>query len=302
MTELRYDDMRVGYIGLLKEILHRGQEVSPRGQRTKELRGVTLVLSDPTQAVPVGTTRALNLRIGAAETVQLVGGVSNLSQLDEVSAGRFSRYADDGRLRGAYGPRVHRQLLSAVESLAEDPTTRQAHVVVWRPEDAGSRSRDVPCTVSFGFHVRDGRLSMQTHMRSNDAFLGVPYDLWMFTRLQMVVAGSLGLPLGDYTHHVDSMHIYERDAERARKVGFRTEPREQPPAPLAVLSNDLDSNPITRFAAHALGARAVALGASFISGGLRWYGQTLSGAGSTVRLCPYCLYADPANNPLLCRD
>jgi thymidylate synthase len=45
-------------------------------------------------------------------------------------------------------------------------------------------------------------------MRSNDAFLGLPHDIFSFTMLQEIAARELGLGLGQYTHSVTSLHLY----------------------------------------------------------------------------------------------
>src|SRR5260370_41880706 len=52
-------------------------------------------------------------------------------------------------------------------------------------------------------------------MRSNDAWLGLPYDVFTFTRIQAYVAAAVGVEPGRYTHTVGSLHLYERDWERA---------------------------------------------------------------------------------------
>ena len=48
-------------------------------------------------------------------------------------------------------------------------------------------------------------------MRSNDLHRGTPYNLIQFTTLQEVMAGWLGVELGEYLHFADSLHVYERD-------------------------------------------------------------------------------------------
>ncbi len=53
-------------------------------------------------------------------------------------------------------------------------------------------------------------------MRSNDAFLGLPHDVFAFTFIQELVARSLGVKLGVYSHFVGSLHLYETDRPKAR--------------------------------------------------------------------------------------
>ncbi|MNP18299.1 Thymidylate synthase [compost metagenome] len=47
-------------------------------------------------------------------------------------------------------------------------------------------------------------------MRSNDIYLGMPYDIFSFTMLQEMLALELNVELGSYTHMVGSLHIYEK--------------------------------------------------------------------------------------------
>ena len=51
-------------------------------------------------------------------------------------------------------------------------------------------------------------------MRSNDAYFGLPHDLFCFSMLQEMVAVKLGIGLGKYTHICSSLHIYEEKVER----------------------------------------------------------------------------------------
>jgi thymidylate synthase len=53
---------------------------------------------------------------------------------------------------------------------------------------------------------------MHTHMRSNDAFFGLPHDVFTFTMLQEIAARELGFGLGSYTHSVASLHLYHDKA------------------------------------------------------------------------------------------
>jgi thymidylate synthase len=52
-------------------------------------------------------------------------------------------------------------------------------------------------------------------MRSNDVFLGLPYDVFNFTMLQELMAVELGIELGSYIHFAASLHLYETDVGRA---------------------------------------------------------------------------------------
>jgi thymidylate synthase len=67
------------------------------------------------------------------------------------------------------------------------------------------------------FLIRQQRLQMITYMRSNDAFLGLPHDIFAFTMLQEIIARTLGCDLGTYKHAVGSLHLYERNRIEVQK-------------------------------------------------------------------------------------
>lgn len=84
---------------------------------------------------------------------------------------------------------------------------------------------DYPCTVGIGFDRggtwNEDQLNMRVTMRSNDVWLGLPYDLFQFTQLQWTLCNILDLIPGTYTHTAWSMHIYRSDLEATYGV---TEP------------------------------------------------------------------------------
>jgi thymidylate synthase len=181
-----------------------------------EVLGASLTLHDPFDSLPVGTGRGVVKQLAATETLQLVGGFHDPKVL-VAAAPHFAAYlGPDGQQRAPYGPRLYRQIPVAVERLRQDPDSRQAQVTVWDPAlDNEHGLHDYPCTTSLQWLVRDGQLHMQVHMRSNDFWLGLPYDAFMFTQLQLTIASVLGLEPGAYRHSAASLHIYEKHFDKA---------------------------------------------------------------------------------------
>lgn len=206
------DDMPTGYKDLCLEILKNGEEVSPRGQLTKELRGVTIKFLDPTRTMPVGINRGLNVAIGAMEALQLIGGFTDPPMMKRIGQ-NFSNFMRAGSFDGAYGPRVRTQLPMVVERLKRDKDTRQAVLNIWDPlhDMFEERSRDYPCTIFLQFLIRNDKLECHGHMRSNDVWWGLSYDAFQFSQLQCTIANYLQMPAGPYYHHAVSLHMYERD-------------------------------------------------------------------------------------------
>jgi len=80
--------------------------------------------------------------------------------------------------------------------------------------------------------VRDNKLHLVATMRSNDAWLGLPYDIFCFTTLQRIIAVELGLELGTYVHQAGSEHIYAKNQEKIDSI--LTAPTPLYPYPLYV--------------------------------------------------------------------
>lgn len=202
------------YYQLLCELLAHGREQQTRIGPSKELSDATLILREPEHCFPqIG--RKANIAIGIAEGLQLVAGISDPRLMERITP-NFKRYQDGSAFWGAYGVRTASQIPQAIEKLRQDPNSRQAVVTMWDPAyDNVAGRADYPCTVSITFRIRDGKLEQKTHMRSNDAWMGVPYDILQFTTLQHTVANVLDMSVGPYVHHVDSMHLYEEHWQKA---------------------------------------------------------------------------------------
>jgi thymidylate synthase len=223
------DDNGAGlYRRLLQQIIDAGAPVEPRGMPTLELAPAWLTLTDPRRSVIATPARKLSQRFAAAEFAWIMSGECRLDGIEDYMP-RLAQYADqgiDGRaFFGAYGPPIMGQIDYVLYKLDEDRDTRQAVITIWRQNPP--ETKDVPCTVMLHYYVRGGCLHALTYMRSNDAWLGFPYDLQTFTRLQMWIASAMKLGLGYYHHVVGSMHLYHSTLADAALV-MVSEPVEGP--------------------------------------------------------------------------
>jgi thymidylate synthase len=207
------------YRKMLSTLLEYGQNVAPRGQKTVELTDVTIEVTDPTNVLLTGMGRKLSTQLAALESLQLVGGFTD-PELTVKVAPHYASFLDNDAFHGAYGSRTRHKIGLIIERLQQDPDSRQAVMTYWddRYDLAWEGMHDYPCTVQQQFRIRHARLEMTTYMRSNDAWLGFPYDIVQFTTLQKTVAKYLKLPAGRYTHMVNSFHLYERDFAAAKEL------------------------------------------------------------------------------------
>lgn len=206
------DDLVDGYVDVVGSVIDYGRPVTVRGLETWEVLGATIVVDNPCQTLPLGVGRKCSPKVAAVETLQLIGGFTD-PVLTCKASDAFEKVKDGGAFHGAYGPRAAPQFPRVVDRLRADPASRRAMVNIWDPAHDLYREglHDYPCTVSLEYTIRDGRLIAQTHMRSNDVWLGLAYDAFVFTQVQLTLCHILGVEPGKYIHHASSLHIYEEN-------------------------------------------------------------------------------------------
>ena len=97
--------------------------------------------------------------------------------------------------------------------LHRKPGSRRAVVQIYSARDLLT-DEEVPCTTTLQFFLRDGLLHLAASLRSNDAYRGLPHDVFCFTMLQEMMARRLGVELGEYVQMVGSFHLYDKDKTR----------------------------------------------------------------------------------------
>jgi thymidylate synthase len=209
------------YAAALEHVLTSGDRVSPRGLVTREVLGARLELTNPKSRLPLVEGRVINPAFAVAEAIWILSGTDDpwIFAYNK----NLKAYTDRGKLQGAYGPRLRHwrgvdQLDSVRRLLLRDPSTRQAVLQIFDPARDFRGYRDVPCTLNHRFFLRRGRLHMHTTMRSQDLWLGFPYDVFTNTVIHELMAHWVGAELGPYVHTVDSLHLYERDMDAAARV------------------------------------------------------------------------------------
>jgi thymidylate synthase len=203
----------------LEVLLETGERILPTKGPARELQALTLELRNPRARLSRSETRGrLFSCLG-----ELCWYLSKSNSLDSIAyyIQGYHKFAEGGGIHGAYGPRLFNfdginQVEYVVQTLRKKPDSRQAVIQLFDHEDVVASHKDVPCTCTLQFMIRSGALKLITYMRSNDAYLGLPHDIFAFTMLQELIAQSIDIPMGDYVHVVGSFHLYETDVEEAR--------------------------------------------------------------------------------------
>lgn len=114
-----------------------------------------------------------------------------------------------------------------LDLLQRDPTTRQAVLPIFFPEDTGSvGDMRVPCTLFYHFILREGFLHIIYTIRSCDALRHFRNDIYLTVRLVLWVIDQLkkrditnwgGVLPGTFTMHITSFHCFVGDQGALRK-------------------------------------------------------------------------------------
>lgn len=184
------------------------------GEIVGEVINAITVLFDPTKNIMKSKIRNLPMKYAIGELLWYLSGNNNLSEIQKYTKA-WDRMSDDGEtVNSNYGWCIKYkygfdQWEYVRNLLKEHPETRQAIIHIKVPDNV--ESKDVNCTVCLQFFIRDNKLFATTYMRSNDIWMGFPYDVFQFTCMQILMSMELGVQLGTYTHIAGSLHLYKRD-------------------------------------------------------------------------------------------
>lgn len=202
------------------EIRAKGEKVVPSKGANTELFGVVLELGKPLARLS-RTQKKGKLYSALGELFWYLAGSDDLAFIKYYLKNGYE--SDDGKtVWGAYGPRLFKMRngidqIAQVRKLLSDPErypSRKGVIQLFNAEDIIEDHKDVPCTCTLQFLVRNTGLDMFVSMRSNDAYKGLPHDVFAFTMLQEMLARDLKRPVGRYKHAAGSLHIYATDEEK----------------------------------------------------------------------------------------
>lgn len=242
---LTYRNVTEALPALATHLISTGEEVGSRlGERVIEQLHQHIVLTHPTEREVLTTGRRAKLPAQIAETMWVLAGRNDVEWLSNYLP-RAADFSDDGKTwRGGYGPRIRShqgvgstwvtdQLRKVVDLLAADPTTRRAVIQIF---DAGldwmGDTKDVPCNDMLVFTSRFGRLDLSVHTRSNDLIWGWSgVNQFEWSALQEIVAGLLGIKVGELHFNIVSLHAYDRHWQTMRGYQAPSTARLAEPSP-----------------------------------------------------------------------
>lgn len=232
MNTIRYYSR--GYKTFVACVKANGAKVMVGAKETKEIINAHLFIKNPRDRIVTDQVRGLNFAFAIAEWVSTMTGENRIEFFTKFIRS-YSRFSSDGKtLDGCYGARLikHQQIHGVIDELLRDINSRRAVMAIYEGNDLhGGGGKNTPCTLNLQFFVRHSELNMIVTMRSNDVWLGLPYDAFNFTMIQEFIANQIGVPLGVYHHNAGSLHIYEENYDIVGKLGKSRWPHQMPPMP-----------------------------------------------------------------------
>lgn len=167
--------------------------------------------------LPVPGNRKYFPHVAAAEVAWQLLGTKDPAFIMRHAPKVWGKFVEDGELKTAYGYRWKEhfgrdQLHLAVDELRSNPTNRQLYVSAWDPSSdglGGPQPKNIPCPVGFAVSRFDDDLHMSVHVRSSDAFVGLPYDVMGYALMLDAIAAEVDCRPATLAFTLAHVHLYE---------------------------------------------------------------------------------------------
>ena len=126
---------------------------------------------------------------------------------------------------GADG-QTYDQIKYIIDEIKRNPDSRRLLCNAWSASELKNQQLP-PCHYSFQFYVINGKLSCMFNMRSNDVFLGLPFNIASYALLTHLIAHECGLQVGELIYTGADVHIYSNHIEQIN-LQLTREPRKLP--------------------------------------------------------------------------
>lgn len=233
------------YLDLLRDIQSNGSQKGDRtGTGTISVFGRQMRF-DLSQGFPLLTTKRIHLKSVVHELLWFLRGDTNVQYLRDNGVTIWDEWADEnGDLGPIYGYQWRNwptpdgrhidQIANVVTQIRNNPDSRRILVTAMNiaefPDERISPQQNVkdgkmalaPCHAFFQFYVADGKLSCQLYCRSQDVFLGTPFNWASYALLTHMIAQQCDLEVGDFVWVGGDCHIYSNHLQQVAQQLERT--------------------------------------------------------------------------------
>ncbi len=229
------------YHALLRDILANGVQKSDRtGTGVLSVFGRQLRFNLE-EGLPVVTTKKIHLKSVIVELLWFLKGNTNVRYLHEHGVTIWDEWADEtGNLGPIYGAQwrywpasdggVIDQIAGLVKQIRERPHSRRLLLTALNIADFPDESQTpvnnvragrmalAPCHCLAQFYVHDAKLSGLLYCRSQDVFLGTPFNIASYALLTHLLAHQCDLSAGELIWSGGDCHIYLNHLEQVQQL------------------------------------------------------------------------------------
>jgi thymidylate synthase len=212
------------YRNILWECLSQGVHRNDRtGVGSSSIFNASLKI-DVSKCFPVITGRKMFQKTFDTEFKWFINGETNIQRFKDAGVKIWDAWADEnGDLGPVYGHQMRNfndqnidQMQMLINSLIDDPDSRRHIISLWNPAQL-NQMRLPPCYLYFQFFVEGDKLNMFVVQRSGDLFLGIPYDVALFSKILIYVADKTGYKPNFLDIQIIDAHIYDNQHEAVQE-------------------------------------------------------------------------------------
>jgi thymidylate synthase len=220
------------YLDLLRDVMINGEDRYDRtgtGTRSVFGRQLRFKMSD---GFPLMTTKKMFTKGLLGELLWFISGSTNVKDLQKQNIHIWDSWQDaDGELGPVYGyqwrnwtgvdSQMHTntidQLQNAIDAIKNNPESRRIIVNSWNVSMLAEMALP-PCHMMYQFYVHEnGELDLQLYVRSNDLFLGAPFNIAQYAALLHMIAKITGKTPGTLVYTIGDAHIYKNHFDQVKE-------------------------------------------------------------------------------------
>lgn len=201
------------YLSIANKILSEGEMRDNRtGIKAISLPHVCITINLEEDGFPILASKFVGFKTAVKELLWIWQMQSNdVRKLQDMNVHIWDEWMqEDGTIGKAYGYQLakYKQVDNLIKTIKEDPTSRRMITTLWNIEDLPEMALQ-PCAFQTLWNINKGKLNCMLTIRSNDWFLGNPFNVAQYAALVHMIAQVTNYKPGKLTVCINDAHIYE---------------------------------------------------------------------------------------------
>ena len=201
------------YLSIANKILSEGEMRDNRtGIKAISLPHVCITIDLEEDGFPILASKFVGFKTAVKELLWIWQMQSNdVRKLQDMNVHIWDEWMqEDGTIGKAYGYQLakYKQVDNLIKTIKEDPTSRRMITTLWNIEDLPEMALQ-PCAFQTLWNINKGKLNCMLTIRSNDWFLGNPFNIAQYAALVHMIAQVTNYKPGRLTVCINDAHIYE---------------------------------------------------------------------------------------------